>query len=131
MACTKEELQERIRTTPVVNGKVRYSPELRRDLIEYSRVELAHKRSLNSIGNELGMNSWTLARWHQNERRAGGTAFVEVSTKGAPRLRPSGATAAVTAQPFEVTCPSGFGVRVPASFEPRALRELLSALEGR
>jgi transposase-like protein len=134
MACTKEELRERIRTSPVAkNGKVRFSGELRRDIVEYSKAQMGYGRSQNSIAQELGMNGWTLSRWLQKRQQAGiggESAFIEVSaTKSGRRSRPS--EAAVEMSAFEVTCPSGFEVRVPWGFETSALQRLLLVLEGR
>ena len=135
MTCTKEELKERIESTPVAsNGRAQFSPELRRDVVEYSsEQQVATGGSVRNVATELGLNGWTLQRWHQNARRslASGASFVEVP--GRKRGRPRKvSTAAVMPEPaFEVTCPSGFEVRVPARFEARALRELLAALEGR
>jgi transposase-like protein len=135
MACTKEELKSRIESTPVAsNGKAMFSPELRRDAVEYAKEQVkASGASLGDIATELGLNGWTLMRWNQNERKArsgGGAAFVEVTARK-KRGRPAKAAVVVTAPSFEVTCPSGHEVRVPAAFEARALRELLAVLEGR
>jgi hypothetical protein len=134
MACTAEELRKRIESLPVASsGKMQFSPELRCDILEYSNGQQAAGRTASSVANELGMNDWTLNRWHQNARKApGGAAFVEVAPKR--RGRPPKVRTAAIAPPapaFEVTCPSGFEVRVPARFEARALRELVAVLEGR
>ena len=125
MTCTKEELKKRVESAAVASdGKVQFSPELRRDIMAYSTEQQAVGRSQHAVAGEVGMKGWTLNRWHQNERKAtvGGAKFVEVSPRKA-RVAPAAA-------PFEVTCPSGFEVRVPAGFEARALRDLLQALEG-
>ena len=129
MACTKEDLQQRIRSTAVMSdGKTRFSEELRRDVIEYAKERLAEGESRNSIAVELGMNAWTLSRWHQKPRRAktsaGATSFIEVSQK-------VGQVSGAPGQCFEVVCPSGFEVRVPARFELASFLQLISALEGR
>jgi transposase-like protein len=132
MACTKEELKQRIESTPVNrNGRAMYSPELKRDVTEYSRATRAESEvSVGAVAAELGLNGWTLQRWHQNERKVpGGASFVEVTAK--KRGRPAKATVTEPAPDFEVTCPSGHEVKVPARFEARALRELLAVLEGR
>ena len=133
MTRTKEELKQRVESTPVSsNGKAMYSSELRRDVVEYSKEQQAARGdSVGSIATELGLNGWTLQRWHQNERKAqgSGASFVEVLPK--KRGRPPKAFVTPALPGFEVTCPSGFEVRVPARFEPRALRELLAAVEGR
>ena len=126
MACTKEELQERIRAVVVAgNGYAQYPVELRRDVMAYARPLIAGGQAQMSIAAELGMKGWTLNRWHQNERKRklGGARFVEVA-KARVVVAPAPAS-------FEVTCPSGHEVRVPACFEVRALRELLAAVEGR
>ena len=132
MACTKEELQERIRSTAVMSdGKTRFSEDLRRDVLEYSKEQVAKGQSRNSIAVELGMNGWTLSRWHQKPRKAKGVSkatFVEVSAAG--RAQGVGDRQAAPGQRFEVVCPSGFEVRVPASFEVAALRQLIQALES-
>lgn len=132
MRCTKEELKRRIEAVPVAsNGRMQFPPELRRDVLEHAKEQQATGRSQNDIAAELGMNAWTLNRWNQNERKAkaGAASFVEVTPKKrGPKASQPGA---VPEFGFEVTCPSGFEVRVPARFEPRALRELLAALEGR
>jgi hypothetical protein len=126
MACTKEDLKKLVEAAPrSVDGKVRFSKELQRDLLEYSTQQQAEGRSQQSIADEVGVNCWTLSRWHQREKKGAGEArFVEV--RAGRKLAATG-----TAAPFEVTCPSGHEVRVPAGFEVRALRELLTALEGR
>lgn len=132
MTCTKEELRKRVDGTPVAsNGRVLFSPELKRDLMEYAKEGLAQGRSQNSIAADLGLKGWTLNRWHQNERktRGSGAGFVEVVAK--KRGRPPKVSAMTPAAAFEVTCPSGFEVRVPASFDASALGRLLQALEGR
>ncbi len=132
MACTKEELKSRVEAAAARStGNVQFGPELRRDILEYSREQQAGGRSQQSIASELGMKGWTLNRWHQNARKAGGggATFVEVTTK--KRARPPKGSVAVPAAGFEVTCPSGHEVKVPARFEARALRELLVVLEGR
>lgn len=133
MACTKEELKQRVESTPVnSNGRAMYSPEVRRDAVEYSREQQAATGgSVGDIATTLGLNGWTLQRWHQNERKGqrGGASFVEVTSK--KRGRPAKASVTPVLPGFEVTCPSGFEVRVPARFEVRALRDLLAALEGR
>lgn len=135
MACTKEELKQRIESTPInSNGRAMYSPELRHDAVEYSKEQQAATGdSVGSIATELGLNGWTLQRWHQNERRAqrSGASFVEVAPKKRGRPPRAGVAVVAPAAAFEVTCPSGFEVRVPARFEARALRDLLAALEGR
>ncbi len=135
MACTKEELKQRIEATPVnSNGRAMYSPELQRDAVEYSRAQqVATGGSVGAIATELGLNGWTLQRWHQNERRAqrSGASFVEVTPKKRGRPPKVGSAVVTSAAAFEVTCPNGFEVRVPARFEVRALRDLLAAVEGR
>lgn len=132
MACTKEELRRRVEATPVASdGKALFTSELRSDAVEYSMARRAEAGlSTAAVAAELGLKGWTLQRWHQNERKArgDGTAFVELT---APRKRVRPAKAGVVEAPsFEVSCPNGYEVRVPAGFEARALRELLSALEG-
>jgi transposase-like protein len=134
MACTKEELRKRVEATPVAsNGKAMFTPDLRHDAVEYSTARRAQTgESVAAVATELGLKGWTLQRWHQNERKAGGgggdAGFVEVT---APRRRGRPAKVAVAEAPsFEVSCPNGYEVRVPAAFEARALRELLSALDG-
>lgn len=131
MACTKEELRQRVESAEVDSNGKQFTAELRRDILEYSREQQAAGKSQQSIAAELGMKGWTLNRWHQNERKAKAdvAGFVEV----APSRRSRGArvTSAKEAyEPFEVTCPSGFEIRVPSRFETRAFRELLGALEG-
>lgn len=134
MTCTKEELKQRIgAASEASNGRVQFPPELRRDVLEYSKEQQATGRSQNDIAIELGMNAWTLNRWNQNERKAkaGGAAFVEVTPRRRGRPPKEGPSVRAPVLGFEVTCPSGFEVRVPPRFEPEALRELLAALEGR
>ena len=132
MTCTKEELKRRVEATAVgSDGKKLFSPELKGDLMEYAKEGLAQGRSQNSVAAELGLNGWTLNRWHQNERKArgSGAGFVEVVAKKVGR--PPKVSAMEAAPAFEVTCPSGFEVRVPASFDAGALGRLLSVIEGR
>ena len=133
MACTKEELKSRVEVAAMARGRnVQFGPELRRDILEYSREQQMSGRSQHAIAAELGMKGWTLNRWHQNERKAkgtGGAGFVEVVRK--KRERPPKVSVQVPAVAFEVTCPSGFEVRVPASFDVGALKSLLNAIEGR
>jgi transposase-like protein len=127
MTSTTEDLKRRVEAAAVASdGKVQFSPELRRDIVAYSHEQQAMGRSQHSIASDLGMKGWTLNRWHQNERKPKSVAakFIEVS----PRKVRGAASAMV---PFEVTCPNGFEVRVPAVFETGALRDLLTALEGR
>lgn len=134
MTCTKEELKRRIEAAPVAsNGRVQFPPDLRRDVMEHAKEQQAAGRSQNDIAAELGMNAWTLNRWNQNERKAkaGAASFVEVTPKKRGRPPQTSQAGGVPEFGFEVTCPSGFEVRVPARFEPRALRDLLAALEGR
>lgn len=129
MACTREELQEKIRSVPMLrNGNAKYSAELRCEIIDYSKRLMAQGQSQQSIAVELGMKGWTLNRWHQNIRAAKEPRFVEVSTRKMEvgrRAVPSQEAA------FELKSPSGFEVRVPAVFSSSALRALLSAIEGR
>lgn len=132
MTCTKEELKKRIESMPLASdGKVQFATELKRDVMEYSTEQQAMGRSQHNIAADLGMRGWTLNRWHQNERKArgGGAGFVEVVAK--KRGRPPKVSVSVPAEAFEVTCPSGFGVRVPASFDAGALGRLLQTIEGR
>ena len=53
------------------------------------------------------------------------------SVRGMVKERPPKVSVLAPAADFEVTCPSGHEVKVPARFEARALRELLAVLEGR
>jgi hypothetical protein len=133
MACTKEELKSRVEVAAMGGGRnVQFGPELRRDILEYSREQQLSGRSQQGIAAELGMKGWTLNRWHQNERKAkgtGGPVFVEVMTKKLGR--PPKVSATAPAAGFEVMCPSGFEVRVPASFDAGAFKSLLNAIEGR
>lgn len=134
MVCTKEELKKRVEATPVAsNGKAMFSAELRRDAVEYSTSRRAETgESTAAVAAELGLKGWTLQRWHQNERKAkgsGAAGFVEVVAK--KRERPAKVSATTPAVAFEVTCPSGFEVRVPASFDAGAFKSLLNAIEGR
>lgn len=113
------------------DGKMQFSAELRRDIIEYSKQQMAEGQSQHSVARELGVNGWTLNRWHQKERRKGGeVGFVEVSAKKAKPRRVTVAAVTGPAAPFEVVCPSGFEVRVPNDFEATRLRQLLAVLEG-
>jgi hypothetical protein len=108
-----------------------FSPELRRDVVEYSNaLQVEAEASPGEIASELGLNGWTLQRWHQNARKTtrGGASFVEVT---AEKRRQSRKASVVTSAAFKVTCPSGFEVRVPASFDARAFKSLLNAIEGR
>ena len=133
MACTKEELKQLVESTPVNSkGRAMFSPELRRDVVEYSTATQTETGAApKDIAAELGLNGWTLQRWHQNARKGvvGGAGFVEVTAK--KRGRPPKVSVMAPAADFEVTCPSGHEVKVPARFEARALRELLTVLEGR
>lgn len=134
MTCTKEELQERIRGVVVAsNGHAQYPAELRREVIEYSKPLMAQGQSQQSIADELGMNGWTLNRWHQNESKAsvGGASFIEVPPKKRRRAARASAAALAPAPGFEVSCPSGFEVLVPANFEAGAFAKLVQVLEGR
>jgi hypothetical protein len=127
-----EELKKRIAAAPVLsNGSAQFGPELRRDILEYSSEQKAAGCSREEVAAALGMKRWTLDRWHQNESKVATVpaAFVEVPPM--PRGRPPKTAKVEPDAAFEVTCPSGFEVRVPARFEARALRELISALEGR
>lgn len=131
MARTKEEIQERIRSTAVMSdGKSRFSRELREDILEYAKERISEGHSRSSIAVELGMNGWTLSRWHQKPRKhkAVVASFVEVSQKGA-EPGTSARRAAAAEERFEVVCPSGFEVRVPAGFEAASLRQLIQVLE--
>ncbi len=131
MACTKEELKSRVESMPVsVDGKVRFSSELRGEILKYSHEQQTVGRSQQSIADDIGLNAWTLNRWHQNERKqAAGvaSAFIDVTPRRGrpPKLAPKSMPPA-----FKVVCPSGFEVRVPARFEVQGLRELLAVLEG-
>ncbi|MBX7117134.1 MAG: hypothetical protein K1X64_22650 [Myxococcaceae bacterium] len=93
MACSKEELKSRVASMPVqVDGKVQFSPELRRDILEYSREQQAAGRSQHSIADEVGLKGWTLNRWHQNERKAMAgdtTSFVDMTPRREADLRSS------------------------------------------
>jgi len=133
MACTKEELKSRVEVAAMAGGRnVQFGPELRRDIVEYSTLQQMSGRSQHAIAAELGMKGWTLNRWHQNERKAKGASgadFVEVTAKKRGRPPKVGVTA--PAAPFEVACPSGFEVRVPASFDAGAFKSLLNVIEGR
>ena len=124
MVGTKEEIRVEIEKTPRKRtGQKRYSRELRAQVLAYSREQRQHGKPIQQVADELGMKAWTLARWHQQGRKVSGKpAFVEVS---AAKLQ-SVATPTV----FEVVCPGGFEVRVPAKFEASRLRELLTALEA-
>jgi hypothetical protein len=122
MICTKEELQQRVKATPVAsNGRLVFSPELRRDVVTYSTARRAQTgESISAVAEGLGLKGWTVQRWHQNENKARvSAAFVEVKAPRRTALRPGS---------FKVTCPSGYEVRVPASFEAGPLRELLAVL---
>ena len=133
---TDERLRELVRSAAVVAGKKRYSTELRMKVIKYSRQRMSEGLSQNQIAEELGMNSWTLNRWHQNERKTDGMpvttgpVFVDVTPavlKGAgvdEREHLMG-----NEQVFEVTCPSGYVVTVPFTFDDAALRQLMQTLE--
>ena len=135
MACTTESLQERIRSMGLVtgDGHTRYPVELRREILEYSNGQRAQGRSQDEVAAELGVNGWTLKRWHQDERKprsAKPTRFIEVSAR---RGRPPGKSskpAGAASSKFDVKCPGGFEVGVPEGFEPSALRRLLSALKA-
>jgi len=135
MACTKEEIQERIRSTAVMrDGKTRFTGELRSDILEYSKGRIAEGQTWNSVAVELGMNAWTLSRWHQKPRKpkAVVASFVEVSQKAAePGTSARARGTAAAEQRFEVVCPSGFEVRVPVGFEVASLRQLIQVLERR
>lgn len=117
-----EELRKRVEATPVAsNGRVLFSAGLKRDLMEYTKEDWARGRSQNSIAANPGLNGWTLNRWHQHERKArGGVGFVEVVAK--KRGRPPKMSAMTPVAAFEVTCPSGFEVRVPPSAATAAER---------
>jgi hypothetical protein len=132
MAYTKEELKNRVEVAAMAGGRnVQFGSELRRDILEYSREQQISGRSQHAIAAELGMKGWTLNRWHQNERRAKATidaGFVEVVAKKLGR--PPKESAPPPAMAFEVTCPSGFEVRVPASFDAGAFKRLLNVIEG-
>ena len=134
MEYTNEELKVRVAAAPVASdGKVQFSPELKRDIMGYSTEQQASGRSQQNIAAELGMRGWTLNRWHQNERKgraSGGAGFVELVAR--KRGRPAKARVSMTsAAAFEVTCPGGFEVGVPPGFDEAALRRLLAVLEGR
>src|SRR5258708_23879928 len=134
MTCTMEELKKRVETTTVSGGKLQFTAELRRDIMEYSAEQQTTGRSQQSIAAELGMKGWTLNRWHQNERKAKASVtstFVDVTPR--KRMRAPKISSAMVTPPgaFEVMCPSGFEVRVPSSFDAGALKHLLQTLEGR
>lgn len=126
---TAEQLKERIQAVPTgVRGQRNFDRALRVDIVKYSRQEMAAGASQNAIAQKLGMKAWTLNRWHQNERKRA-SGFVEVAVAHA--RAGAAASAQVTATDvFEVTCRSGYEVRVPASFEAEPLRRLLVVLEG-
>ena len=102
--------------------------------------------TLREFAAEVGVNANTLAGWRWrlgpkvagNERRAerGAPAFVEVvaapagSTRSGARGRRF-AAASGGSEPLEVVLRSGYRIRVPAEFDPGALRRVLDALEAR
>ena len=100
------------------------------------------------FASEIGVNPHTLAgwRWRLSREAVEGSAsssstpssstrpqFIDV-TAGVSRAQPlrvrSGAASSAS-EAFEVVLLSGTRIRVPPSFEPDALRSLLSALEVR
>lgn len=101
--------------------------------------------TLKEFAAEIGVNANTLAGWRwrlgpkvaQDERHAerGVPAFVEVvaAPAGATRsaARAPGIAAASSSEPLEVVLRSGHRIRVPAQFDPGALRRVLDALEAR
>lgn len=100
------------------------------------------------FASEIGVNPHTLAGWKwrlSREAAEGSTSssstplsavtpqFIDV-TAGVRRAQPvrmHSATATSASEAFEIVLLSGTQIRVPPSFEPGALRALLSALEVR
>ncbi len=88
MGWTKEELQGRIQSTAVMSdGKTRFSEELRRDVVEYSKRRIAEGETRNSIAVELGMNAWTKVRKIEAQNRWWAAAVKESWGQRAGRTR--------------------------------------------
>lgn len=100
--------------------------------------------TLKEFAAEIGVNANTLAgwRWRPGAKVAvdgrhavrSAPAFVEVvaTPAAAPRSEASAPVLGAGAgEPLEVVLRSGHRIRVPAQFDPGALRRVLDALEAR
>ena len=76
-----------------------------------------------------GLSPHRLWRWRRELGIAAVTAFEEVVRHDTPSGPEGEATAVATRERFEIVLRSGRVVRVPAAFEPSALRQLLAIVD--
>ena len=97
-----------------VHHRRRWSPaEISAILTQYRRSGLAQR----AFAQRHGLSLSTFSRWLRLARAPGAADFVRVTL---PTI-PAGAD-------FELDFPNGRRLRVPASFDPAALRALLEVL---
>lgn len=124
MTETLDRLRGHIGALEVRDGRRVFPPQLKREILEYSKAQVAEGVSKRAVAMQLGMSDGTLHRWCKGEGSPVAPQFMEVAyPRGGVHKSPSSGE-----RVFEVVCPNGFEVRVPASFDVAGLRQLLGAL---
>ena len=85
--------------------------------------------ALRAFAAREGLDPQRLWRWRRQFAETAGSTFEEVVCPAAPSALHAEAPAPASRERFEIVLGSGRVVRVPASFDASALRQLLSIVE--
>jgi transposase-like protein len=84
---------------------------------------------LSAFATREGLDAQRLWRWRRQLTAPAAMAFEEIVPRDAMSVPDGGATSPSERERFEIVLRSGRVVRVPASFDASALRQLLAIVE--